>query len=323
VESTAAAGSVPALDHDRWFKELLTTFFLEFLDLFFPKLARLIDPDSLEFLTQEHFSDVHEGSIYLADVVVKTRYLGEDAYFLVHVEHQSTAPAGFDQRFFRYFAAIFLKHGVPVYPIVVYSHDAPRKRQPNVFRLDFPDGRVLRFHYRVVQLNRLPWRRFVNAANPVASALMSKMKIAPRDRPRVKAECLRLLLTLKLDPARMRMIALFVDAYLRLNDKEEQRFQRSLDQAGMEPSQREKIVEYVTSWEQRGIEKGLQQGLKEGRQEGRLEARREVLLDILDARFGPLDGRLLTRIRQMESIEELRRLTHLAATAGSIGELGF
>ena len=109
------------------------------------------------------------------------------------------------------------KHGLPVYPIVVYSHDAPNKPQPGVYKIDFPDGEVLRFRYRVVQLNRLPWRRFVNSRNPAASALMAKMKLADRDRPKVKAECLRLMVTLRLDRARMRLIAGFVDTYLRLN----------------------------------------------------------------------------------------------------------
>jgi hypothetical protein len=32
-------GRVPAIDHDRLFKELLTTFFCEFLDFFFRELA--------------------------------------------------------------------------------------------------------------------------------------------------------------------------------------------------------------------------------------------------------------------------------------------
>ena len=50
--------------------------------------------------------------------------------------------------------------------------------QPNIFRLDFPDGEVLKFKYTVVQLNRLTWRRFVDSDNPVGSALMAKIKLA-------------------------------------------------------------------------------------------------------------------------------------------------
>jgi hypothetical protein len=42
-------GRVPAVDHDRLFKELLTTFFFEFLDLFFPRLAARVDRESIEF----------------------------------------------------------------------------------------------------------------------------------------------------------------------------------------------------------------------------------------------------------------------------------
>ncbi len=51
------------------------------------------------------------------------------------------------------------------------------------------------------------------------------MKIDPKDRPTVKAQCLRLLVTLKLDPAKMQLISGFVDTYLRLNSDEEALFQ--------------------------------------------------------------------------------------------------
>jgi predicted transposase/invertase (TIGR01784 family) len=118
---------VQKLDHDRLFKELLTTFFFEFLDLFFPTLAAQMDRDSIEFLSQELFPDLLDGAEYRADILVKARFRGQDAYFLIHVEHQSEAPATFPRRFFRYFSAIFEKHGLPVYPIVVYSHNAPDK----------------------------------------------------------------------------------------------------------------------------------------------------------------------------------------------------
>jgi len=53
---------------------------------------------------------------------------------------------------------------------------------------------------------------------------MAKMRIETNDRPKVKAECLRLLATLRLDPARTRLISGFVDTYLRLNTQEEQVF---------------------------------------------------------------------------------------------------
>lgn len=312
----------PQIDHDRFFKELLSTFFIEFLDLFFPKLAATVNRDSLEFLNQELYVNQLDGEQYRADLIVKARWLNQpgDSFFLIHVEHQSTAPANFGRRFFRYYSAIFEKHGAAIYPIVVYSHDAPRKKQPDTFTIDFPDSQVLRFRYHVVQLNRLSWRRFVNAPNPIASALMSKMRIAPRDRPRVKLECLRLLVTLKLNPAKAKLISKFLDAYLRLDPSERERFRKAMDNSQLTQEQTVTLSEYVTSWEQDGIEKGLQRGLQQGVQQG-LQALREVLVDILTTRFGPVDPLLLDRIQRVESIDDLRRLTHEALTIPSIAEL--
>jgi Putative transposase, YhgA-like len=317
VDGPQTAGPVLAIDHDRLFKELLTTFFVEFLDLFVPKVAGLLDRDSVEFLSQELYTDVIDGDQFLADIVVKVRFEGEESFFVIHVEHQSTTPQTFARRFYRYHLALSNKLGLPVYPIVVYSHDKPLRKQPNVYRVSFPDGEVLRFTYRVIQLNRLSWRRFLKLRNPAASALMAKMKVAPRDRPRVKVECLRLMVTLRLDPPRMRLIGAFVDAYLNLNEAESQRFQR-LAESKLPRKQKEQIVEYVTSWERKGIEQGRQ----EGREQGALEALREVLRDILSTRFGATAESVMTRVGVIDSIDELRTLAHRALTAKSLAELG-
>jgi hypothetical protein len=45
-----------AIDHDQLFKQLLSTFFFEFLELFFPQVAAAIDPDSITFLPQEYLA---------------------------------------------------------------------------------------------------------------------------------------------------------------------------------------------------------------------------------------------------------------------------
>ncbi|MDB9313676.1 hypothetical protein PN462_11245 [Spirulina sp. CS-785/01] len=49
------------IDHDRLFKELLSTFFIEFLELFFPAVLDYLDPDSIKFLDKEIFTDVTSG----------------------------------------------------------------------------------------------------------------------------------------------------------------------------------------------------------------------------------------------------------------------
>lgn len=126
----------PMIDHDRLFKELISTFFTEFLDLFLPEVRSYTDARSLEFLDKETFQDITAGDRRELDLLAKLRFKGKGAF----------------------------------------------------------------------QLNRLNWRDFARKENPVASALMAKMRIAPQDRARVKLECVRLGAGLKLNKAKTHLI---------------------------------------------------------------------------------------------------------------------
>jgi predicted transposase YdaD len=126
---------------------------------------------------------------------------------------------------------------------------------------------------------------------------MAKMNIALEDRPRAKLECLRLLATLRLDPARMKLISGFIDTYLRLNVEEERLFQAEVNT--IEPSEQEVVMEIVTSWMERGIEQGRQQG----RQQGEVA----LIMRLLNRLFGGVTPEVEARIRNL-SIEQLENL---------------
>ncbi|NMB40403.1 MAG: transposase, partial [Firmicutes bacterium] len=59
------------INHDLLFKKLLTTFFQEFMEAFFPEADRLIDYSYLEFLTQELIVDITTGEKKYIDILVK------------------------------------------------------------------------------------------------------------------------------------------------------------------------------------------------------------------------------------------------------------
>jgi len=149
--------------------------------------------------------------------------------------------------------------------------------------VDFPDFKVLEFNYQVVQLNRLNWRDFLNQSNPVASALMAKMNIAEKERAKVKAECLRLLITLKLNPAKMQLISGFIDTYLNLNPVEEIQFQEE-------------------SWMRQGIERGIEQGIEQG-----IEREKTLILRLLKRKLGEINPSLETKIMEL-SIDDVEVL---------------
>lgn len=281
-------------DHDRPFKELLATFFFDFVELFAPELAREVEPGSLELLDKEIFTDVTAGERHVVDLLARVRLrrarsAAGAAHVLVHVETQAQAEREFARRMFRYFAGIDLKHALPVYPIAVFSFERPQRPQPSRFDLRLPGLHVLAFRFRTVQLNRLDWRVFLRNRNPVAAALMSRMRIARGERARVKVECLRLMATLKVDPARMRLVSGFVDTYLRLTGRERTLFEKEIRQ--VPEGERGKVMEIVTSWMEEGLEKGRQ------------DATLHLVLRQLARRVGPLPEPTEERVRSLPLAE--------------------
>jgi hypothetical protein len=277
------------IDHERLFKELLTTFFGEFIELFLPEVATYLEGDSIEFLDKEVFTNVTAGERYEADLIVKTQFQGQKSFFLIHVENQAQHQTNFGKRMFRYFSRLSEKFDLPVYPVVVFSYNSPKTPEPNVYQVGFPNKVVLQFNYDVIQLNQLNWRDFVQQPNPVASALMAKMNIEPSDRRRVKLECLRLLATLRLDPAKMQLISGFIDTYLRLSSEEERLLQADI--ARIEPTEQEVIMRIVTSWMEEGIEQGKQ------------EEALSLVLRLLPRRIGAVVPALQQRIQQLSQAQ--------------------
>ena len=293
---------VGLMDHDRLFKELLTNFFGEFVELFLPDVARYMEPSPLEFLDKEVFTDLASSERHEVDLLVKAKFRDRgQAFFLIHIENQASRQDEFAARMFRYFARLHEKHGLPIFPVALLSYDQPIKKEPSRYRIAFPGQKVLDFEFRTVQLNRLNWRDYVRNPNPVASALMTKMRIAPQDRPRVKLECLRMMVTLKLDPARSTLISAFMDSYLKLTAAEMLVYNRQIE--AIEPQEREAVMQWTNEW----IEKGKALGLLEGRQEGREEGQREVLTRQLRRRLGT-DASLLSEPLAKLSAEQLDEL---------------
>ncbi len=295
------------MDHDRLFKELLTTFFIEFLDLFLPEVSADVDRDfAAAPMDKEVFTDVTSGDKHEVDVLMKVKFRGEEAFFLVHVENQATPQADFPKRMFRYFARLTEKYDLPVYPVVIFSYDAPRRPEPDRFVVSFPHKTVLRFEYAVIQLNRLPWRRFVTQQNPVASALMAKMRIAPQDRPKVKAQCLRMLASLRLDPARATLIAGFVESYLNLTAQEMKQYEREI--VGFAPAEREATMTLMTSWERKGLEEGISQG------------KETLVMRLLRRRLGPVSEDVAARLERL-SPDQLDDLGEALLDFGTVTDL--
>lgn len=312
----------PPIDHDAIFKELLSTFFLDFLELFVPQVLEYAEPSELSLepteTVREVFAPIAQGKKKVADVVARLKFRDQPACFLVHVESESSAyrEEDFRWRMFHYFARLHEKFRLPVYPIALFTFDEPYQEQDTRYVVSFPDRQVLEFSFVSIQLNRLNWRDFLKRENPVASALMAKMRMSPSERAQVKAECLRLLATLELNREKMELISGFIGTYLRLNEQEEEQFQQALEQ--MDLGIKERVMQFVTDWQEKGREQGIQEGLEQGLQQGLIAKGQEDILRILEFRFEDIQPEVRELIGKIDDLEVLGNLLVQAVTTQSL-----
>jgi hypothetical protein len=299
-----------AIDHDQLFRQLLETFFADFVELFAPALAQYLDLSQLTFLPQQYFTDILEGDRKAIDILVQVPVKPSEMdaqqsvhTILLHVENQSTSRSNFAQRVFFYFAELHREYRLPIYPIALFSFEEPQRAEPNQYKVSLPELDVLTFNFQSIQLNRLNWRDFLQYHNPVAAALMAKMSIEEEDRPKVKVECLRLLANLQLDPARNFLISGFVDTYLRLNQNEEQVFTAEIAKMGTVTEQ-EKIMELTTSWmeQERLASISSLMELRYGAIDTQLSAVRDYLMTLT----APEYNKLLIQLSKQELIEHFK-----------------
>ncbi len=287
-------------DHDQLFKLLLHSFFPEFLQAFVPELYAEIDLKSIEFVDKELIrTQGGRRKAKLVDLVVRVKFHGQEGFVLIHLEHQARRDRQLGLRLFLYAAWLIEHYGLPVYPILLTSYDTPRDAEPDRFEMAVRGCGILDFRYRVVQLNRMNWRDFLRQHNPAATALMVRMRIPPVDRPKVKAQIMRLVSTMRLTPAKMGLIVAFVERYLALTAKEMVAFEREMGDI-LDVEERRNVMELMTSWERKGRQ--------EGRQEGRAEGELSVIRRQLKRRFGGLDPAVEKKLERLR----LQRLEALA-----------
>jgi hypothetical protein len=122
--------------------------------------------------------------------------------------------------------------------------------------------------------------------------------VAPADRPRVTLEVLRLLATLKLNPARQALIGTFMKTYLRLNAEEQQQYHREL--TTLDSREREAVMHVMTIWEEQGFAKGEAAGIARGEAagiaKGEVLGTRKLLSLQLRPRCGPTAAPLVDRV---------------------------
>ena len=265
------------------FKELITLLFIEFLQLFAPHIAALVDPDSIEFVDKEMFAPFLQSQEYEVDILVKCKIAGEERFVLIHIENQAKKQGGFGGRMFNYFVVVRAKFELRIYPIALFSYDTPRKAEQETYIETEFGMDVVRYQFQTIQLNRLKWQDYIGRNNPVAVALMAKMNVKPEDRATVRKEFYTLFTAGKLNNRQIGIIDEFMRSYLKLTKQEISQIEKESIQA-MPTSAQPRYRAFIYDWEEKAYERGIAQGAH------------DLAVRQAEKRFGTLTDTLRQRI---------------------------
>jgi predicted transposase YdaD len=294
------------MNHDALFKMLLKSpaILRGFFDAFLPDVAKFVDFNVLEFVDKERLTI--EGRKRTGDLLIKTRFRGEAAAFLIHLEHQAQPDPGLGRRMLEYFMLDWRDFELPVYPIAVLSHKEPPQVRLTPVRVDFPNGWVLRFKFDVIDLGRMQADSYLQLPNPAALALAARMKLNPTERVRLTRDLFIKLAQTPIGQEDKELVAGFFSEYQRLSIREALQLEREMSKVSLDMT-KEKVIQLTNPFIELGIirgrrqgrQEGLQKGIHRGRQEGRQQGEVDLVLRMLRRRFGALTASQERAIRKL------------------------
>ncbi len=286
------------MNHDALFKMLLRTptILQSFLEVFVPDAAGFIDFTVLEFVDKELFTIDRKKRT--GDLLVKTRFRGQPAGFLIHLEHQAQPDADLKRRMLEYFILDWREYDLPVYPIAVLSSPSTVAVRASPLAVDFPNKRVLCFDFDVLDLGSMDAGNYVKTPNPAALALAARMRFTSKNRLTLIRDFAFTLARMTVGRPVADMVISFFFAYQQLDESEDLKLRNEIAKVESK-DMRDRLVQLTNPW----IEAGKREGLQQGRHEGEAE----LVLKQLARRLGALSAAQEKSIRKLPltKIEEL------------------
>jgi len=254
---------------------------------------------------------------------------GGEAFVYVLIEHKSYPDRLTALQVLRYVVRLWEKTlretgqpGLPpVIPVVLYHGRTPWRVPERLSELlNAPEG--LRAYqpelrYLLCDLGRYSDEEIRGTAILQASLLVMK-HIFHDDLGEALSRALELLANLCQSQTGLEAVEVMLRYVAMATDRVGPEEIRNALTAAFGPEGEDIMPTLAEKWIEEGMTKGLQQGLQQGVQEGRLEAARESVLEALEARFEPVPGDIVDRVRLAEDPAKLKILLRQAVRAESL-----
>ncbi|MEN3001765.1 MAG: hypothetical protein ABDI19_07995 [Armatimonadota bacterium] len=192
----------PRQDQDSPWKELLTYFFPELIQLVHPELYNLVDwTQGVRFLDTElqRITPKSQTGRQTVDKLAQV-YLtnGDEQWILVHIEVQSHPETQFEERLFAYHARIWLHYRRPLVSLAILADKNPHWR-PQRYERSLAGCRLL-FEFYTVKLLDMDEAALVANENPSALVLLAfRRAMATEGKDAMRLEARKELVRLMVD----------------------------------------------------------------------------------------------------------------------------
>lgn len=297
-------------EYDSPWKEILKSYFKEFLAFFLPVAHDGIDwQRAPEFLDKEldRITKEAKAKNRRVDLLVKVwRKNGDELWVLNHVEVQGDRDPDFAERMYTCQHRAYDLHRKPVVGLAILADEEPGWRVSK-YRQELWGSEVTYRFNTVKLLDYLHHLPDMEASdNPFAIVTLAHLtgkqtKHQPEKRYQEKQRITRSLYQRGFDRQKIIDLYRFIDWVLSLPVEADNRFWQDL--SNFEENQE---MPYITSVERIGEERGRLIGMQMGLQEGRQEGEAKILTRQLQHRFGNLPVWVSEKIAQADlfSLEE-------------------
>ncbi|MCX7924671.1 MAG: hypothetical protein N2554_02545 [Fimbriimonadales bacterium] len=304
-------------DYDAAWKEFITVFFREFVQLMLSDLDEMIDwtqpPQFLDNELRKLARESETGKL-LTDRLVKVWLKnGDPRGVLLHFEAQSQYQSALEERVFTYYARLWLELRMDIASIVILGDSNPRWH-PRRYVRELA-GTRLDFRFRTIKLLDLDeafLSREAEKGNPAALMLLAfRRAIGAANDVQARFEARKQLISLMWEHGynvddRAQLLRL-MEWVLMLPDTLERQVEEFIEEY-----KREMDTPFVSRLERQAIQKGIAEGFAEGRAEGL----RNALSLVLSRRFGEeTAAEAQPALERLTTADTLQQLLDLALTA--------
>lgn len=329
MSEEALKSTVPPIQADNAWKDVLQVWFPEFMAFFYPELYAQIDWSAgYETLDKELQAITTQSMLgkRFVDKLIKVKSLkGTELWVLLHIEVQGEKETHFEARLFEYYYRLWDRYHIPIATLAILADDNPAWR-PNVYRSELWGNEVISFHFSSIKLLDYANQRELleKTTNPFGLIVLAQLaaietKESPETRFQVKSSLTRKLYERGLDRDAILNFYKFVDWVLalpkelaiRYNDLvhkiEEEKtvaYITTAERIGMEKGFEQGILKGIQEGMQKGIQEGMQEGMQKGREEGiyqgTLAGEKLILTKQLNRRFNPVAPNYLSKIKHAD-----------------------